>query len=70
MKAEDRYLHDPVFKTLVDFIYRGIEEKQYTPTEVRDAAMLAAIKYEMNHVRHFGVFPGFGAPRGGEAGKP
>lgn len=51
MTAEQRYLHDPIFKRLVDFIYHGIVEHQFTPTEVRDAAMVASMKYEMNHAR-------------------
>jgi len=49
--AEERYIHDPVFRRLVDTIYEGVCEKQYTPTEVRDAAMLAALKYEQTHLR-------------------
>lgn len=51
MTAQDRYLHDPVFHTLVDTIYMAIDKLQYTPTEIRDAAMLAALHWEMRHVR-------------------
>lgn len=51
MTAEERYRHDPVFHQLVDAVYAAIVEKKYTPSEVRDAAMLAALKYEMTHVR-------------------
>ena len=51
MTAEERYHHDPHFRVLVDAIYAAIVEMKYTPTEVRDAAMLAAIKYEMTYVR-------------------
>ena len=51
MTAEERYLNDPIFHTLVDMIYIAIERKQYTPTEVRDAAMLASLKYEYRHAR-------------------
>lgn len=58
MQAEERYLHDPVFHRLVDMIFHAIVEKQYTATEVRDAAMLAAIRYEQTHIRRFHVFPG------------
>lgn len=55
MSAEDRYRYDPVFSQLVDMIYAGIVDHQFTPTEVRDAAMLAAMKYEMKYSRS--LFP-------------
>ena len=51
MTAEDRYFSDPLFHALVDTIHAAIEQKQYTATEVRDAAMLAAIHYEQRHMR-------------------
>jgi len=51
MTAEDRYHNDPIFHTLVDQIYAAILQKHYTPTEVRDAAMLASLKYEYTHAR-------------------
>ena len=55
--AERRYQEDPQFHALVDMIYQAIVEKNYTATEVREAAMLAAIKYEQMHIREFGTFP-------------
>lgn len=57
MTVEERYLSDPAFHALVDTIYHAIEAKQYTATEVRQAAMLAAIKYEQVHLRRFGKLP-------------
>lgn len=42
MTTRDRYLTDPVFHRLVDFVRQGIRENQYTPGEVREAAILAA----------------------------
>ena len=50
-KAKEMYLYDPIFHTLVDTIYKGIMEMQYTPGEVRAAAMLAAIKSEESQIR-------------------
>lgn len=47
MTAEERYDYDPVFRLMVDTIYKAMMDKRYTPSEVRDAAMLAAVKYEM-----------------------
>lgn len=57
MLAEERYRDDPVFRNLVEMIYRAIVEKQYTATEVREAAMLAAIKYEQSYIRQCGILP-------------
>jgi hypothetical protein len=51
MTGEQRYLYDPQFKTLVDFMVNTIIERKYTPSEMRDAAMLASIKYEMTHAQ-------------------
>lgn len=52
MTAQERYRNDPLFHALVDTIYGAIVRLELTPTEVRDAAMLAAIMYDMNHMRH------------------
>ena len=52
MRAEDRYREDPVFYHLVNTFYAGIVAKQYSATEVREAAMLAFMKYEQTHLRH------------------
>jgi hypothetical protein len=51
LPAEERYRRDPVFHALVNFIYDSIVRCDYTPTELREAAMLAAIKYEQNYAR-------------------
>jgi hypothetical protein len=52
---EARYRRDPLFKQLVDTIYVAIVECKYTPTEVREAAVLASIIYERRHCAS--VFP-------------
>lgn len=44
---EERYLCDPEFKQLVDVMISIIHKAQFTPTELREAAILAATKYEM-----------------------
>lgn len=51
MKAEERYQHDPMFKALVDSLYSSIESLHLTPTEVREVAMLACIKFEQMRPR-------------------
>lgn len=44
---EERYLCDPESKQLVDVMISMIHKAQFTPTELREAAILAATKYEM-----------------------
>ena len=51
MPADERYLRDPAFHQLVDLIEQWVATQQYTPTEVREAAMLAALHYEYRTIR-------------------
>jgi hypothetical protein len=51
MSGMDRYNEDPTFHVLVDMIYAEYERLRYTPSEIRDAAMVAAIRFEMMHIR-------------------
>lgn len=51
MRVRDRYQYDPVFRNLVTYMLVLIEEAKTTPTEIREAAMLAQIIYEETHVR-------------------
>lgn len=43
---EYRYNHDPMVKALVDSLEHHIHALQFTPSEIRECAMLAAIRYE------------------------
>jgi hypothetical protein len=43
---EYRYLHDAQVRTLVDSLEHHIHALQFTPSEIRECAMLAAIHYE------------------------
>ena len=53
----DRYQQDPIFNGVVDTLYMMLETdnnysgRQYTPTEMREAAMLACEMYEARHIR-------------------
>ncbi len=47
----ERYHTDPHFRQLVDMLYVAVEQAQFTPTEIREAVMLAQIKYEEVHIR-------------------
>jgi len=51
MKIYERYEKDCTFRTLVDLMVSMIEKDQYTPTETREAAMLAQIIFEDRNPR-------------------
>ncbi len=48
---QERYLSDPAFKMLVDSMEIEIQRCNYSPSELREAALLAAIHYEQRHCR-------------------
>lgn len=56
MTPQERYESDAHFKRLVDTIHCLIREAQYTPSEIRDAAMLATIHHESLTIRPKFVF--------------
>ena len=49
--AQGRYLHDQHFKTLVDTMHLIIRDGKFTPSELRDAVILAATHYETHSLR-------------------
>lgn len=51
MTPEERYRRDPAFHHLVDVLFQQIMVSNFTPTELREAVMLAAIKYEQETTR-------------------
>ncbi len=65
MTPEDRYRRDPVFNRLVDLMQAQLEEnscQQYTPTELREAVILAATMYEYRHIRPITIRQGDEGP--------
>lgn len=46
LSARHRYHRDSLFRAVVDALYCHIADMKLTPTEIREAAMLAAIKFE------------------------
>lgn len=46
-QLREQYENDPVFYKVVNLLIRLIEECQLTPFEIRNAAMFAAIKFQM-----------------------
>lgn len=51
--AEERYLKDPIFSSLVRVIEHHLEAGQFTPTEAREAVHLATLRFEQNHVHTY-----------------
>lgn len=51
LSPEARHQRDPQFAFLVDFLTQQIVASNYTPTELREAAILASIRYETRHAR-------------------
>lgn len=47
----EKYMNDPQYRALVDVLHGYIAQAQFTPSEVREAAMMACIKYEMGQLR-------------------
>lgn len=48
---KDRYLTDPMYKSLVDMLESYIHRAEFTPSELREAAILASINYESKQAR-------------------
>lgn len=51
MTAEERYTRDPHFHALVHQLYDLLIGARFTSTELREALILALIKYEREHPR-------------------
>lgn len=47
----ERYNNDPVFHTMVDTMVAHITTGNFTPSEMREAAIFASIIYEESHIR-------------------
>ncbi len=46
----ERYLNDTHFKVLVDMMVNHIQQARFTPSEMREAAILASIIYEEHNI--------------------
>lgn len=49
ISAQTRYHHDPVFNRMVKMMVNAMDELQLTPTEIREAAGLAALLFYQKH---------------------
>jgi hypothetical protein len=46
----ERYQGDAQFRALVDILVYHIDREQYTPSDMREASMLASIIYEERNI--------------------
>lgn len=53
--AEERYRTDPYFHSLVVCIERWIARGEFTPSEIREACIIAATNYEMRTIRPMSI---------------
>ena len=45
---QEKYMHDADYRALVDLLENAIHRCQYTPSEIREAALFACIRYEQH----------------------
>lgn len=50
-KSIERYQNDAAFRQLVGVFYSILRDTDFTPAEIREAALVASIKQEMESVR-------------------
>lgn len=53
----EKYQNDPQYNHLVNMLESLIEQAHFTPSELREACILASINYEMRHVRDINIDP-------------
>ena len=54
---KEKYLNDPQYNHLVNMLESLIQQAHFTPSELREACILASINYEMKHIRDFQIDP-------------
>lgn len=54
---KDKYMNDPEYHHLVQTLEYMIEQAKFTPSELREACVLASINYEMRHIRNQNIDP-------------
>jgi|GEM_PF-1413982 len=47
----EKYMNDPEYHHLVRTLEQLIEQAKFTPSELREACILASINYKMRHIR-------------------
>jgi hypothetical protein len=54
---KEKYMNDPEYRHLVTMLEELIERARFTPSELREACILASINYEMRHVQESQIDP-------------
>ena len=54
---KEKYMNDPEYNYLVQTLESLIERAYFTPSELREACILASINYEMRHIREHNIDP-------------
>lgn len=54
---KEKYMNDPEYHHLVSMLESLIEKARFTPSELREACILASINYEMRHIRNMQIDP-------------
>jgi len=54
---KEKYMNDPEYHHLVCMLESLIEQARFTPSEMREACILASINYEMRHIREHQIDP-------------
>lgn len=54
---KEKYMNDPEYHHLVLTLEGLIEQARFTPSELREACILASINYEMRHIREHQIDP-------------
>lgn len=54
---KQKYMNDPEYHNLVNMLENMIERAHFTPSELREAAVLASINHEMRNVRRITIDP-------------
>ncbi len=57
MTPREKYQNDPEYNNLVRTLEGLIELARFTPSELREACVLASINYEMRHIRDMQIDP-------------
>lgn len=53
----EKYMNDPEYNHLVGMLESFIDRARFTPSELREACVLASINYEMRHLRERQIDP-------------
>lgn len=54
---KEKYMNDPEYNHLVNTLEDLINQARFTPSELREACILASINYEMRHIRECTIDP-------------